>query len=194
MNRNMAMLCCRMRPDISVSGSGYVVERVPLKKIPLEYFIIRFPSTAIAFSGEPNPMPLPFSGAKIVVICEDHLLTYLRDDKPTIPWPGLWDLPGGGREGDETPEQCALRETQEEFGLELDPAWIIWRKVYPGQGMNGLDTWFFVARVPLGTFDRVVFGDEGQRWEVTTVEAFLAREDGIPRLQQRLREFLACKD
>jgi 8-oxo-dGTP diphosphatase len=133
----------------------------------------------------------PFSGAKMAVLCEDHLLTYLRDDKTTIPWPGLWDLPGGGREGDETPEQCALRETHEEFGLTLDPGWIVWKRVYPGQGVNGLDTWFFVARVPAGTFERVVFGDEGQRWEIKTVSAFLDMDQAIPHLQQRLREFLS---
>jgi 8-oxo-dGTP diphosphatase len=133
----------------------------------------------------------PFSGAKIAVIREGHLLTYLRDDIPAIPWPGLWDLPGGGREGDETPEQCALRETHEEFGLMLDPGWIVWKRVYPGQGVNGLDTWFFVARVPVGTFERVVFGDEGQRWEIRTVSAFLDMDQAIPRLQQRLREFQA---
>ncbi|MGV8917980.1 MAG: NUDIX hydrolase [Pseudomonas sp.] len=131
----------------------------------------------------------PFSGAKIVVLCEDQLLTYQRDNNPTIPWPGLWDLPGGGREGDETPVQCALRETHEEFGLTLDPACIVWTRVYPGQGMNGLDTWFFVAIVAPEMFTQVVFGDEGQRWEVSTVEAFLARDDAVDRLQHRLREY-----
>jgi len=131
-----------------------------------------------------------FSGAKIALLCNDRLLTYLRDDTPSIPWPGLWDLPGGGREGDETPVQCALRETWEEFGLRLDPAWIVWRKVYPAQGVNGLDTWFFVARVPSGTFEQVVFGDEGQRWTVSTIDEFLGREDAIAHLQQRLRTFL----
>lgn len=133
----------------------------------------------------------PFSGAKIGVLCEGKLLTYLRDDTSAIPWPGLWDLPGGGREGDETPLQCVLRETEEEFGLILDPAGIIWSRVYPGQGIGGLDTWFFVAEVPPCTFAKVVFGDEGQYWEITTVEAFLAKHDAIAPLQQRLREFLS---
>lgn len=139
------------------------------------------------------PAPLsrpPFSGAKIAVLSEGHLLTYLRDDKPTIPWPGMWDLPGGGREGEETAEQCALREIHEEFGLTLDPGWIVWKRMYPGQGVNGLDTWFFVAHVPAGTFERVIFGDEGQRWEIKTVNAFLEMDQAIPHLQQRLREFL----
>ena len=135
-------------------------------------------------------MQSSFSGAKVVVLCEGRMLTCLRDDLPTIPWAGLWDLPGGGRENGETPTQCALRETHEEFGLTLDPAWIIWERVYHGQGTNGLDTWFFVAEVPAGTFDHVVFGDEGQRWEIITVEGFLALPDGIPHLQQRLRDYL----
>jgi len=137
------------------------------------------------------PTHPPFSGAKIAVLCEQDMLIYQRDDKPSIPWPGLWDLPGGGREDDETPLQTALRETWEEFALTLDPAWLVWSQVYPGQGMNGLDTWFFVAQVPPGTFDQVVFGDEGQRWEVSTIAAYLARPDAIDRLQNRLREYLA---
>lgn len=136
----------------------------------------------------PHP---PFSGAKIAVICDGELLTYLRDDKPTIPWPNLWDLPGGGREGDETPEQCALRETLEEFGLALDPVSIVWKRLYPGQGVNGLDTWFFVAHVADGVFDRVIFGDEGQRWQVMTIEAYLTMDNAIDRLQARLRDYLA---
>lgn len=132
----------------------------------------------------------PFSGAKIAVLHDGHVLIYQRDDKPGIPWPGLWDLPGGGRENGETPMTCAFRETWEEFTLELDPAWVVWSKVYPGQALNGLDSWFLVAEVPAGTFEQVVFGDEGQRWEVSTVAAFLAREDAIGHLQSRLQEFL----
>jgi 8-oxo-dGTP diphosphatase len=133
----------------------------------------------------------PFSGSKISLLCEGTLLTYQRDEKPTIPWPGLWDLPGGGREGDETPLECAVRETREEFGLILDPEWIVWTRVYPGLGVNGLDTWFFVAQVPPGTFAAIHFGDEGQRWEVTTVDAFLANPQAIGHLQQRLRDYLS---
>jgi 8-oxo-dGTP diphosphatase len=132
----------------------------------------------------------PFSGAKVAILCNGRLLTYQRDNKPDIPWPGLWDLPGGGREGDETPEDCAVRETLEEFGIVLDPASFIHKRVYPGQGNDGLDTWFFVAEVREGLFDGVIFGDEGQRWQVMPVESFLAMDNAVDRLQQRLREFL----
>ncbi|MDH0747059.1 NUDIX hydrolase [Pseudomonas sp. GD03842] len=130
-----------------------------------------------------------FSGTKIALLCDDQLLIYQRDDKPSIPWPGLWDLPGGGREHDETPEACALREAYEEFGLALNPAWIVYRRVYRGAGNNGLDTWFMVAEVPSGLFGQITFGDEGQRWRISTVDAYLAMEDAIPHLQDRLRDW-----
>jgi 8-oxo-dGTP diphosphatase len=57
-----------------------------------------------------------FAGAKLAALVDGHILTYRRDHKPGIPWPGLIDLPGGGREGDESPSACVLRELQEEFG------------------------------------------------------------------------------
>jgi 8-oxo-dGTP pyrophosphatase MutT (NUDIX family) len=36
---------------------------------------------------------------------------------PKADYPGCWGFPGGGREGDETPEQTALRECREEIGF-----------------------------------------------------------------------------
>ena len=38
-----------------------------------------------------------FSGCKNVLICDDKLLTILRDDKASIPYPNMWELPGGGK-------------------------------------------------------------------------------------------------
>lgn len=139
----------------------------------------------------PMPEHYRFSGSKIALLCQGLLLTYQRDDKPCIAWPGLWDLPGGGREEDETPLECVTRETWEEFGLIIDPDSIVWARSYPGQGLNGLDTWFFVAHVTPGTFTEINFGNEGQRWEITTVDAFLANPDAIGHLQQRLEEYRA---
>jgi len=49
----------------------------------------------------------------------NKLLIYLRDDKPTIPFPNHWDLFGGYVEDGETPEQALVRETKEELDLEL---------------------------------------------------------------------------
>jgi 8-oxo-dGTP pyrophosphatase MutT (NUDIX family) len=41
--------------------------------------------------------------------------------------PGQWALPGGSIDGDESPEEAALRELHEEVGLELDEAAILGR-------------------------------------------------------------------
>ena len=38
-----------------------------------------------------------FTGCKIALLCGDSVLTILRDDKPSIPWPNMWELPCGGK-------------------------------------------------------------------------------------------------
>ena len=44
----------------------------------------------------------------------------LRDDKPGIPYPNMWDLPGGHLEKGEEPREGICREMQEELpGVEL---------------------------------------------------------------------------
>lgn len=48
-----------------------------------------------------------------------EFLLYLRDDKPTIPFPDHWDLIGGHVEEGETPEQALIREVKEELDLDL---------------------------------------------------------------------------
>ncbi|WP_172298683.1 NUDIX domain-containing protein [Pseudoruegeria sp. HB172150] len=133
-----------------------------------------------------------FSGAKIAILCGDEVLSLLRDDRPDIPFPGLWDLPGGGREGAETPEETALRELEEETGLLLDPALVVWREVFdswvaPGRPPN----WFLVAEVPEGVLDEPVLGDEGQELRWFEITEFLELNGAIPHMQTRLRVYLA---
>lgn len=49
----------------------------------------------------PN-LSLHFIGAKAALLCDDLVLTNLRDDCPDLAWSAWWDLPGGGREGEES--------------------------------------------------------------------------------------------
>ena len=50
-----------------------------------------------------------FDGAKLALYVGEKLAVILRDDTPGLPFADHWDLPGGGREGEETPLGCALR-------------------------------------------------------------------------------------
>lgn len=127
-----------------------------------------------------------FAGAKIAVIVGDRVLALLRDDFAHIPFPGHWDLPGGGREDGEDGETCALRELREELGLSLDPDRIVHRRFYPGRSPG----WFFAALWPGLDLDLVRFGNEGQRWAAMPVAEFLAHPKAIPHFQRRLAAFL----
>ncbi len=37
-----------------------------------------------------------FTGCKLAYLFNGQLLVYKRDDFPYIPFPNLWDFPGGG--------------------------------------------------------------------------------------------------
>lgn len=130
-----------------------------------------------------------FVGAKLAVLTRGGVLTLLRDDKPDIPFPAMWDLPGGGREGDEDPETCALRETLEELGLDLPGNVIGWRREFPSSLGYGT-AWFFVAEMPDLDLGAVALGDEGQRWQVMPVEHFVGHDAAVPHLKHRLRVYL----
>ena len=59
-------------------------------------------------------------GASIVFLNDrEEILLFLRDNDPEIPYPNMWDVPGGHVEDGETPEECIVREMKEEMDLEL---------------------------------------------------------------------------
>ncbi len=103
----------------------------------------------------------PFNGTKIALICADAVIAYLRDYKDDIPWPGLWDLPGGGREGDESPIECALREVEEETGIRISPTRVTEVHRCEGTSTGALASYFCIARVTQDEIDNIKFGDEG---------------------------------
>ena len=56
--------------------------------------------------------------AKAILLDRDgRVLIYLRDDKPTIPFPNQWDLIGGMVEAGESALVGLLREVAEEIGV-----------------------------------------------------------------------------
>jgi 8-oxo-dGTP diphosphatase len=113
-----------------------------------------------------------------------------RGDVPGLRWPNLWDFPGGGREGEETPEGCVLREIEEELGLRLAPEVLIWKREWPAMHDASLRAWFFVAKVTEAELAKVVFGDEGKGWQLVPVAEFMDRDDVVPLLKERLQGYL----
>lgn len=132
-------------------------------------------------------MTEPFHGAKLAILVGDQIVTILRDDIPTIPWPNQWDLPGGGRENDETPVECAMRELEEELGLTLDPKRITWFRQVPSPPSS---VWFLVAEWPDFDASKVNFGDEGQCWKLVSIDWFLGHDRTIPHHKDRLKAYL----
>ena len=131
-----------------------------------------------------------FTGSKIALFCGDKLLTILRDDKPTIPWPNMWELPGGGREGDESSFECVAREVYEELGIHLTEDYLLWSKVYPSILFEGKESVFLVGKLRQEQFDSIVFGDEGQGYRLMSIEEFLSSDKVVPQLQDRVRDYL----
>lgn len=131
-----------------------------------------------------------FGGAKMALFLGDALAVIQRDDRPGLPFPGHWDLPGGGREGRESPFECVRRECVEELGLKIERHHVTWHRSF--ETVDGAN-WFFVAHLPKIAADRVVFGSEGQRWTLMQVQEYLSHALTIPRFQHRLRIALACK-
>ena len=131
-----------------------------------------------------------FTGCKIALFCGDKLLTILRDDKENIPWPNMWELPGGGREGDESPFECAAREVFEELGIRLTKDCLLWRKVYPSMLFEGKESVFLVGKLAQEQFDKIVFGDEGQSYKLMSIDEFLDSDKVVPQLQDSARDYI----
>ncbi len=131
-----------------------------------------------------------FSGAKLAALHAGGLLTYRRDWRDDIPFPGRIDLPGGGREGDESPADCALRELAEEFGLVVPAARVHYLRRYDQSWNMARPSWFLAVQLSAAELAAVAFGDEGEDWQLMPLDRFLGHGEAIPHLQLRLRDYL----
>lgn len=135
-----------------------------------------------------------FTGVKAALLVEQSILVILRDDKPDIPWPNMWELPGGGREGQETPLECLQREVWEELDLTLKEESIIWSKIYPSMLDKDRSAVFVVSQISQEQYREIRFGDEGKAFKLMPVEDFIKVEGVIPQLQERFKDYLVGKE
>lgn len=134
-----------------------------------------------------------FGGAKLAAMLGDALLAYRRDDITSIPFPGMIDLPGGGRRGDESPAECVLRELADGFGITLPTDRLHYRRAYL-LGDDATVSHFFAVHLTDTEVAAVQFGDEGQDWALMPTIDFVANDDAVPRLRDWLAHYLAADE
>lgn len=128
-----------------------------------------------------------FSGAKVILFVGDQVLLLRRDRSPGIPWPGMLDFPGGGREDDESPQECACRETFEETGLQIMPDML---RLVHLRGAPPRADWFFSAAIDRTAEQRIVFGGEGTGWLLLPPTKAARHPDMIPHFAWILKKLL----
>jgi 8-oxo-dGTP pyrophosphatase MutT (NUDIX family) len=145
--------------------------------------------------GSPNkadeqPIEKYFVAAKAVVLDDhDRMLALLRGKSaPTNPL--HWEMPGGIVEYGEDLDQCAIRETREEAGIEIDTPHVF----HAIARMNSIGefwtTVYFVARAR--SYDITISWEHDEHQWVAP-EEFLALE--IPQRQRETMEiFLEVRD
>lgn len=129
-----------------------------------------------------------FHGAKAAVFIGEQLLLYRRDTD--VHWGGMWDMPGGGREGYEPPKDCLSRELFEEFALDARDAIEEWRAEFSSMDGTGKRAWFFVLRFPASYAEKIRFGNEGQYWRLFQLDEAIDLPDLIAPLRDRLNHWL----
>lgn len=133
---------------------------------------------------------IDFVGAKVALICKDSILTILRDDIPTIPFPDMWDLPGGCREGKESAFECLRRETFEELGINILPSNIEKWKYFEDIVLHTKKSVFAIGNIDEIEIEKIKFGDEGQEYRLMKLEEFFENSKVIPEFKERVKEFL----
>lgn len=105
------------------------------------------------------------SGSKAFVVYNKKFILILRDDKPSIPWPNVWNQPGGGIEEGETPLEAIKRELQEEICVTPKHIEFLETTEYP----NNLFAHRFVSYLTEKEYEQVKLGNEGQKLGFFTV-------------------------
>lgn len=99
-------------------------------------------------------------GAGIILLNrKNQVLLLLRDNKADIPFPNMWDIPGGRVEHNESPEFTVRREMFEELGI-VDLGDIDLFKIYSSED---LVDYIFWKRIDLNP--AAIELKEGQRIE-----------------------------
>ena len=74
--------------------------------------------------------------------------------------------------------------------MKIEETAIVWVKAYPGMLNPDKTSIFMAGTITQAEFASIVFGDEGQAYQMMDVSQFLADKKVVPQLQDRLRDYL----
>lgn len=130
-----------------------------------------------------------FHGVKGLVFIKDKIVVFRRDTKTTN-FPLQVDLPGGGRENNESPFETFKREVMEEFGIYLEKDDVISSKKYQSVLDPSKEVYFIITKSLNITEQDIVFGDEGLEYFLMTPQDYVNLNDGVKRQQNKVVEYL----
>lgn len=107
---------------------------------------------------------MTFGAGIILINSNNEVLLLLRDDKPEIPYPNQWDIPGGRIEKGESPIETIRREMFEELGLQLYSDFQLF-KVYKNDNLTDFIFW---KRINLNPAEITL--NEGQKLKYFNLE------------------------
>lgn len=107
---------------------------------------------------------MTFGAGIILINSNNEVLLLLRDDKPEIPYPNQWDIPGGRIEEGESPIETIRREMFEELGLQLYSDFQLF-KIYKNDNLTDFIFW---KRINLNPAEITL--NEGQKLKYFNLE------------------------
>jgi 8-oxo-dGTP diphosphatase len=134
-----------------------------------------------------------FHGAKGLVFIDEKILVYRRDGR-TSSFPFYIDLPGGGREQNESPFETFRREVGEEFGIAIKPEDVIYSKQYMSVIDPNMEAYFLVTKPLNITFQDVIPSYEVPKPILMDIKEYMALADAIPRHVHKVREYLDTQE
>lgn len=132
---------------------------------------------------------IEFNGSKGLLYIGDKILTYRRDEK-TNSAPLRIDIPGGGREVNESPFDTFQREVKEEFGINIQKNDMYYSSAHQSVIQPNMVSFFMVAKPDGVKESDIVFGNEGIEYILMSIDEFINRPDGIERQQNRVKDYL----
>ena len=130
-----------------------------------------------------------FQGVKGLIFIGDKIIVFRRDNK-TRNFPLQVDLPGGGRENNESPFETFKREIMEEFGISISKEDLVSCKKYKSILDSNKEAYFMITK-PLNIKEEDIrFGEEGLEYFLISPQDFVNLKDGVKGQQDKVAEYL----